>query len=527
MNTITKVIIENFQAHKKTTVFPAAVGQLTVLTGPSDSGKTAVIRALRWALYNIPQGTDYIRAGTSTARVTVEYSSGHQVIRERTRSYNRYIVVDAVGERQTYEGFGNSVPLEVQLVTGVRPVVIADMEILVNLSEQLDGPFLGSKSVSAGTRAKALGKLAGTEEIDYAARQLGTDLYRRRQDEKGFNNVVVGLEEKIGAYDYLEEMGAWVEVAREILARLMADVELLERLEQLDADIHAVSKLARDRQQVAIELQVSLGEIEPLLNKVGQDSANEVRLNKLSIGLVESMDKLIHAQGVLDTTAGVCAAAKLIGQVEQAYGDRLRLSRLARNLGLGEEAIKQAKKVLRATKHCTAIDGLVEDTKRASDNLNRFNDLNGSLLGVKGRIIMANRILESTLGQLEAGQLLARVTQDMIALGQLQGLNGRYRDVRQGKARALVSLKETEYLDRLTALIQDTEGKLTLCWQLNKLHVHINDASRSIAESVDRISHFGAMAQEAQQQYIDLLTRLGVCPTCGAIVALEKLKEVV
>ena len=527
INTITKIIIEGFQSHRKTTVIPAAAGQLTVLTGPSDTGKTAIIRALRWVLYNIPQGTDYIRAGTSTARVTVEYLSGHQVVRERTRSYNRYIVVDPAGERQVYEGFGSSVPLEVQLVTGVRPINIADLEVLVNLSEQLDGPFLGSKSVSAPVRAKVLGKLAGTEEIDHAARQLGTDMYRRRQDEKGYNSIVLSLDEKIKAYDYLEEMDTRIEAANKALAGLKVDIGLLERLEELDVGIQEADRLAREKQQVAIDLQASLDEVEPLLAKVGQDVANEALLSKLSSGLIEAQIELTWVQGVLDGTAGACAATELISQVEQAHGEALQLSRLARDLAASGEALTQASEVLEATKQCAVIENLAQDTERVSSDLDRLKGLSNNLSGVGYRIDEANKIMEYTKGQPEAERLLAQATQDITMLSQLQSLEDKFFKVCQGEAWALVDLTETKHMDNLTKLTQDTETKLTLYQQLNKSHTSLKEASRSVIDAAGRISDLSTMTQEAQQKYIDLLTRLGVCPTCGAMVAPERLKEVV
>ena len=156
MNTMKRLIIENFQSHKKTVVEFAPVGELTVIVGPSDTGKTVIIRALRWLLYNQPQGMEFVRTGASFARVTLEYESGHKVIRERTVSTNRYKIVypDREGP-EVFEGFGNSVPLEVQEITGVRPVRIGDENFLLNLSEQLDGPFLGTKQISSPARAKS------------------------------------------------------------------------------------------------------------------------------------------------------------------------------------------------------------------------------------------------------------------------------------------------------------------------------------------------------------------------------------
>lgn len=150
INYLKKMTIENFQSHIKTTIEPAPPGQLTVITGPSDSGKTAILRALRWLFVNEPDGDSFIRASATFARVTAEYEGGGVVVRHRTSGgTNRYIVN---GEK--FEGFGRSgVPLEVKEITGVRPVKIGDMELNLNIAEQLSGPFLGS-SVSAPARAK-------------------------------------------------------------------------------------------------------------------------------------------------------------------------------------------------------------------------------------------------------------------------------------------------------------------------------------------------------------------------------------
>jgi len=129
LNTIKRLIIENFQSHQKTIVDLGQVGELTTIVGPSDSGKTAILRALRLLLFNTPLGTD-IRVGSSFVRVSAEYSSGHIVIRERTASGNRNqykIIAPGETEPLILEGFGVNVPLEITEITGVKPVTIGDI----------------------------------------------------------------------------------------------------------------------------------------------------------------------------------------------------------------------------------------------------------------------------------------------------------------------------------------------------------------------------------------------------------------
>ena len=228
MKQIQEIHIENFQSHEKTTIVPAPNGQLTVLTGQSDSGKTAILRALKWAFYNSPANTEFIRVGSNFARVTVGFSDGTTVTRWRSQGgINRYIV-----DGEVLEGFGTGVPLEVLEATGVKELTIGDMSFNLNLAEQLDGPFLG-KSVSAPARAKVLGKLAGTEEIDYAGKVLGTDLYRRSQEEKRMANELRDIKNSLKEYDYLPAMQEKIIRLEEIVAKAKSLTNKKDSLIQL------------------------------------------------------------------------------------------------------------------------------------------------------------------------------------------------------------------------------------------------------------------------------------------------------
>lgn len=55
---IQEVTIEGYQSHTNST-FCLSPG-LTVITGPSDAGKTAIIRALRWFAFNEPTGEAFL-----------------------------------------------------------------------------------------------------------------------------------------------------------------------------------------------------------------------------------------------------------------------------------------------------------------------------------------------------------------------------------------------------------------------------------------------------------------------------------
>ena len=83
---IKKVQIRNFQSHDDLTLDIAPM--LTTIVGPSDAGKSAVIRAIRWALFNEPSGTQYMRVGTDNTSVLITFTDGTTLLRARNKSEN-------------------------------------------------------------------------------------------------------------------------------------------------------------------------------------------------------------------------------------------------------------------------------------------------------------------------------------------------------------------------------------------------------------------------------------------------------
>ena len=101
---IEKVEIHNFQSHTDTVIKFAPL--LTTIVGPSDSGKSSIIRAIRWALFNEPAGTQYMRVGTADTYVRLVFSDQSSLLRARDKSSNYYILQDENGDTTRLEGYG-------------------------------------------------------------------------------------------------------------------------------------------------------------------------------------------------------------------------------------------------------------------------------------------------------------------------------------------------------------------------------------------------------------------------------------
>lgn len=198
---IEKLELKNFQSHAYTEIdFDRG---LNVILGNSDSGKTAIIRAIKWVLYNEPRGDYFIRQGEREVSVKITLSTGAIIQRYRTPSKNGYFIVKPDGEEQRFESFGSNIPKEVTDLTRIYPVSFEkNKNSILNIASQLEGPFLLDESSS--TRASAIGRLIGVNYIDDALRNVRKDSLKINSELADLENRKDSLEEDLSKFDYLE-----------------------------------------------------------------------------------------------------------------------------------------------------------------------------------------------------------------------------------------------------------------------------------------------------------------------------------
>lgn len=374
MNPIKSIELQNFQSHVKTIIEPARPGFLTVITGPSDSGKTAIIRALKWLFYNQPQGAEFTRTGAKLVRVAVDYVGGVTVVRERTASTNRYKILQPGTEKpQVFEGFGASVPLEIQEVTGIRPIKIADQELLLNLSEQLDPPFLGQKSTTAPARAKILGKLAGTEEIDVAGAETGRDLYRRGQDEKRLASEIEELEKRIGEFAWIEELGEKIAALENLAARIKEQRELLVTLEQKRSELLRIQAEMNAAQKV-LERWAVLPEIEAAVKKAEVAAVRCKTLKTLDMKLTDIQYGIEEAQEMIYRLRGLAEAEKITQQTGEKVARIKQLHRLNVKLGFINEKATFCRADLESPR-VIHVERITAITEKIATQINRLETI--------------------------------------------------------------------------------------------------------------------------------------------------------
>lgn len=224
MKHICLIQLKNFQSHIDTALnFSSG---LNVIVGPSDSGKTSVIRAIKWVLYDEPQGDSVLRTGADEVYVRIEMSDGSWIEKIRKKKKTVYTVYDVLtSQKEVFQGSRGDVKQRVGSILGMRFDGDGGKSSY-NLQEQLAAPFLLSDSGSA--KAAAIGQLIGLDIIDDATQGTRSDITSKKQQINRILKEENKLDEILNRYEGLEEVGTRLNQVEDLLGCIgqkQADLE--------------------------------------------------------------------------------------------------------------------------------------------------------------------------------------------------------------------------------------------------------------------------------------------------------------
>jgi exonuclease SbcC len=527
VNYIKKIQLVNFQSHKNSILELAPPGQLTVIVGPSDNGKTATIRGVKLLATNNPTGTDYIRIGENETQVSADMADDTKVTRQRTRGgVNRYLLAPEGRAKQTFESFGTGVPLEIQQALEISPINIGDMTFNLNLSEQLDGPFLGN-SVPVTAKAKVLGKLSGVEEVDHANKTLGTDIYRERREKEAAENQVQHLTKQIEAYGYLDELGPMIEAVEKHVVGLKAKLEKRKALMDLKIKLNATRAAIQLEQQKIDELKV-VDVIEPILVKVEKDIVLQSRLTTLQVGIQTTREGIKQSDKILQDTKDVDVIYSIHIRVVENITKQSQLITLQAAIQLTREDLEQVKKVMQDTRDIDVVDGLLSGVSAKVTKLRRLRELQVSLKSIKEAKANTVTALESLKDVDKAEDLLNRIITNNERCMALRRLQISSEVLKAEKEQNRKTLDDTKDVNVITQKIEDVATKLERRNKLASLWSMKYNTRQEIIKAEAAILDIKVKEQAAIETYRMTLQEAGTCPTCGSKLDPEKIiKEAV
>lgn len=225
----------DFMGHEDTAI-PLAPG-VTVVAGPNNLGKSALLSALRALAYG--GATDAaIRHGAQRARVEVEIEGGRRIVWERRRRGTGKVVWRRLGADGTVEmetAAAREVPEWVPAGLGIAPVDGIDIQI----GHQKRPIFLLDQPPSQRARILSVGRESG----HLAAMLEGyRDLVRRDTDETRRGEAeLAALRDRLSGFESLDAASEALRAARSAEASL---IPLLAEEAELAASLDRLEKLA-------------------------------------------------------------------------------------------------------------------------------------------------------------------------------------------------------------------------------------------------------------------------------------------
>jgi len=283
MKWIKRLSLDQFQSHQLSH-FEFDPG-LNVIVGPSDSGKSAVLRALRWVLYNEPRGVEFVRAGARECRVTVVMSDGAEIVREvlvsKSAARHRYLIKQPNQDTQVYEAFGTTIPVEVTLAHGMPEVWLdTDKQVSLSIGSQLEGPFLLTETGS--TRARAIGRLLGVHVVDAALRGTHRDLRNLKSTVSATERDISRLEQEMPRFADLADQEKRLLQAQSLLDRADLANQRAVRLREIRTELQQLASEEIRLTAQLVQLDQPNQDAESILVEVEQRHARLRQLTPLS-----------------------------------------------------------------------------------------------------------------------------------------------------------------------------------------------------------------------------------------------------
>ena len=227
---IQKLSIENFQSHKNTQlVFDPGVN---VIVGASDSGKTAIIRALRWVTWNRPSGDSFRSSWGGDTRVEVSLDNT-SVIRKKGTG-NEYEANDI-----RFQAFGADVPEEVRSILNLNEI---------NLQSQFDQPFL--LTASPGEVANHFNKIAHLDKINTSIKLVQRWSGEIEQSIKTDSRLLQKAEEDLEEFTFLAKAEIELEVLEHMQSELTQFTNAKVRLQQIIKSVHQTKELIESKSEL-------------------------------------------------------------------------------------------------------------------------------------------------------------------------------------------------------------------------------------------------------------------------------------
>ena len=318
---IKSVTLNNFQSHKKSTLNLSP--GVNVIVGKSDSGKTAILRALNWVVMNRPSGDAFRSVWGGDTSVKLELDNGI-VSREKYGKENQYTINDSV-----LKAMGQNVPDTVSSLLNMPHI---------NIQSQMDAPFLLSSS--AGEVAQTLNEVAGLADIDVAISNINRTVNQYKAAVAHKKSEISSLEAELIAFNGLDELDAKLGC----LERLQGTVSSVRMREAaLNVYIAGLEGIKPDIQccEAITGVEIEYAHWQQLDSEASSLSDHIFNMGDIVTNGESSLKELNRLGKVVTMSGRADGLLKIDNRAEKIYNDCVKLEKLIADINESSVSLKR------------------------------------------------------------------------------------------------------------------------------------------------------------------------------------------
>jgi DNA repair protein SbcC/Rad50 len=228
------VNLKNFQPYLDETLHLCE--GVNVITGQSNSGKSAIVRGISWALQNVPRGDSFHchHAKNGVTSATLQFDDG-VIERRKSSSKNEYIINGDENDPKT--ALRTGVPDEVFEVTKMNDL---------NVQKQHESYFLFQQT--SGQVATKINSIIGLEVMDYVLSTINQIVSETKKE------VTDNEQKEVATRKDLEKL-SWVDAAE-------AEIKALEESERrlVELETHCIDSAVLVKQARSLETEIKVCE---------------------------------------------------------------------------------------------------------------------------------------------------------------------------------------------------------------------------------------------------------------------------
>lgn len=507
---ITDIYLTNFQSYEQGHFELSE--KVNLITGASDSGKTALIRALSWVLFNDYTTDLLIRNGYNNVEVKIVFNNGNFILRGRKGNTNYYHIKNNVDNEdiKEYVNFGREIPTEIQDDFLFKKVNLLNEQYNILIASQLENSFLLSETDS--TKANAIGKLVNVDILDNASRNVSREIKTTKNELNFKKSFIKEKEKSLNNYNHLNEDKIKIDKLKSLYNNLEINSKNLNLLKTLSDQVSELNSRIKNGYKYLDNYKG----LDLCFKTLHNTQNNILFLSKLT-EINDNYQQILKGIEFNNISLKNLKNTDLISEIIDNLDKNLTLVRfmnpLYNRINYVNNSYYNLKIKLNKLKNVAVSDEILFNTQKYIQVLSNLSNLNKNYYEVNLEISNHKKILNNLYTSI-ISKITDRIEENKEKYIQLNNLNISYQNVNRLISDKNFNLNKLKSINCLPNMIFNINKSYEL---LTKLEIIKNtlDKQQEISQQKSReLNQSNILIDELIKEYKDNLYKEKTCPFC-------------